>query len=69
MDDVKKQIALELLKVVTGNEMQDSIEIGTPGKGGTIKVYGNYADKEAFKNKILNAFEMREFANEKLNGE
>lgn len=60
---------MDLLEVISGTEHPDSLEIGTPGKGGAIKVYGNYANKEAFKEKILNAFEMREFANTKINGE
>ena len=44
------------------NENPDSIEIGTPSKGGAIKVYGNFADKEAFKKKIDAAKELREYA-------
>lgn len=48
-------------------ENPDSIEIGTAGKGGAIKVYGNYDNADAFKLKIDNALMVREYANSKLN--
>ncbi len=44
-------------------ENPDSIEIGTPSKGGAIKIYGNFDDKEAFKKKIDAAKEVKEYAN------
>ena len=47
-------------------ENPDSIEIGTPSKGGAIKVYGNFADKEAFKKKIDVAKEVKEYAQANL---
>ena len=47
------------------NENPDSLEIGTPAKGGSIKVYGNFDNPEAFKKKIDNAFEVRNHANSK----
>ena len=43
----------------------DSIEIGTPSKGGAIKVYGNFAEIDAFKRKIDNAVIVRNYAQEK----
>ena len=45
------------------NEASDSIEIGTPAKGGAIKIYGNFADEEAFKKKIDAAKKVKEYAN------
>jgi len=48
------------------NESPDSISIGTPGKGGEIKLYGNFADEAAFKAKIDAAKRMREYANAQL---
>ena len=42
-------------------ENPDSIEIGTPSKGGTIKIYGNFSDEEAFKKKIDAAKKVREY--------
>lgn len=48
------------------NDNPDSIEIGTPAKGGAIKVYGNYADIDAFKAKIANAKVVRDFAQAQL---
>jgi len=47
-------------------ENPDSIEIGTPSKGGAIKVYGNFADVEAFKKKIDAAAEVKKYANAKI---
>lgn len=44
-------------------ENPDSIEIGTPSKGGACKVYGNFSDLEAFERKIDNAKKLREYAN------
>ena len=51
-------------KIITENP--DSLEIGTPSKGGAIKVYGNFSDKEIFKTKIDNALELRSYANSKI---
>lgn len=48
------------------NEASDSLEIGTPGKSGCVKIYGNYSDIEAFKKKIDNAKKVKEYANANL---
>lgn len=48
------------------NDNPDSLTIGTPGKSGEVKVYGNFNEIETFKKKIDNAFELRKYANEKL---
>ncbi len=48
------------------NDNPDSLEIGTPSKGGAIKVYGNFENKEAFKVKIDTAIEVREYASNKV---
>ena len=48
------------------NDSSDSLEIGTPGKSGCVKIYGNFADKETFKKKIDAAKEVREYANANL---
>ena len=50
------------------NESADSIEIGTPSKGGAIKVYGNFSEPETFKSKIDSAILVREYTNKKMNG-
>ena len=54
----------KIQKIVTENP--DSLEIGTPSKGGAIKVYGNFGDKEIFRVKIDNALELRTHANSKI---
>ena len=41
---------------------KDSVEIGTPGKGGAVKVYGDFANPEDFMRRIDNAFMVRSFA-------
>jgi len=50
------------------SENPDSIEVGTPGKGGTIKVYGNFRDPEGFKAKIKEAYALKQYAAELLSG-
>lgn len=48
------------------NENPDSLKIGTPAKGGETKLYGNFNDKVAFKQKIDNAKEVLEYAQANL---
>ena len=48
------------------NDEPDSIEVGTAGKGGCIKAYGNFKDPDGFKIKIDNAVIVREYAKQKL---
>ena len=50
-------------------ENPDSLEIGTPAKGGAIKIYGNFSFPESFEGKISNAFGVRKYANKLLNSE
>lgn len=47
---------------VNRDDNPDSIEIGTPGKGGAVKIYGDFNDKAAFEAKIKNAAEIRKYA-------
>ena len=47
-------------------ENPDSIEIGTPSKGGAVKIYGNFAELEAFKKKIDAAADVKKYANAKI---
>lgn len=56
---------LGILQHVTkqeGPQYSDSITIGTPSKGGEIKVYGNLDDPEGFERRIREAFRLREIA-------
>jgi len=52
----------------TVNDYPDSIEIGTPAKGGAIKVYWDARDVVGFKFKIDNMVEIRQHAQLKLGG-
>jgi hypothetical protein len=61
-DEYKGQVSVH--KQV--NDNPDSIEIGTPSKGGAIKVYGDFSKPEEFKKKISQAVEVRQYANAKL---
>jgi len=48
--------------------LPDSIEIGTPGKDGAIKVYGNVDDAERFALRLETAFSLRQMAVEMARG-
>ncbi len=51
-------------KIITENS--DKLEIGTAGKGGSIRVSGDFNKPEEFKKKIDNAIEVRKYANSKI---
>jgi len=48
------------------DDCKDSIEIGTPGKGGAVKIYGDFSDPEKFLQKIRNSMELRQQAKQLL---
>jgi len=56
----------ELIKLLKNLDLKDSIEVGTPAKGGAIKVYLNGLNMEESKQKILNMIELRAFATEQI---
>ena len=60
MEEKLKQEILDLIKLW---EDKDSITLSTPAKGGEIKIYGNYNNVIEFKAKIINAIEIRKYAN------
>jgi hypothetical protein len=45
-----------------GPVYQDSISIGTPGRGGEMKIYVNLDDPDASECRIREAFRLREIA-------
>lgn len=47
-------------------KQQDSLEIGTPAKGGAIKVYCDFKNIEETKLKIDNAIAARNYAQQQL---
>tara|TARA_Y100000310_G_C20688055_1_gene820366 strand:+ start:1311 stop:1493 length:183 start_codon:yes stop_codon:yes gene_type:complete len=49
------------------NDLPDSMEIGTPSKGGAVKIYCNFSDEEGTKLKIEKAFKARKILQEKAN--
>ncbi len=66
MDEKQREEIKELIK---GNLFQDSLDIGTPSKGGAIKLYVNFANEKETESRIDAAIKAREYANKKLNGE
>lgn len=50
-------------------KLQDSLECGTPAKGGAIKVYCDFSNLEDTKLKIDNAIIARTYAQSKLGGD
>jgi len=57
---------MEEVKHLYVDDSKDSIEIGTPSKGGSIKVYGDMNKPDDFKKKIENALEVVKDARAKL---
>lgn len=48
------------------DDRKDSIEIGTPGKAGAIKVYGDAGDPAEFARRMGNMVELRKQLNEMI---
>jgi len=55
-------------KILEGSAFQDSIEVGTPGKGGAIKIYGDFADPAGFEARIREAVRLRKLAGDMMGG-
>ncbi|OPY42702.1 MAG: hypothetical protein A4E40_00338 [Methanoregulaceae archaeon PtaU1.Bin059] len=55
-------------KILEGSPFQDSIEIGTPGKGGAMKIYGDFADPAGFEARIREAVRLRKMASDLMEG-
>jgi hypothetical protein len=49
-------------RILEGSPFQDSIEIGTPGKGGALKIYGDFSDPAGFEDRIREAVRLRKKA-------
>jgi len=59
---------ITIKKVVETPLLQDSIEIGTPGKGGALKIYGDFSDQAGFETRIRGAMKLRALAGDLLGG-
>jgi len=55
---------VSITKIV--NENNDKLEIGTPAKGGAVRVSGDFNKPDEFKKKVDNALEVRNYANAKI---
>ena len=56
------EIPIDYKETLSKVEYPDSIEIGTPSKGGCIKVYFNADNKISAEQRVKNAFEIRRLA-------
>jgi hypothetical protein len=63
---MERQAIIEALIRALDSDNPDSIEIGTPSKGGVLKVYGNFSRPEEFRARIDKAIELRGHAAGKL---
>ena len=68
MDEETKTTNEIMKKIQEAEERKDSIEMGSPGKGGAVKVYFNSADLEDAKKRIDNSLEARKYMAEKMTG-
>ena len=59
---------ITIRKILEGPAFQDSIEIGTPGKGGAVKVYGDFGQPEEFEKRIRDAVRLRRMTVDLLEG-
>jgi hypothetical protein len=66
MDEKKKQAIEAMINALMEEAPTESIEIGTPSKGGVIKVRLDFSDTESCKKRIDNAVSMRHYMNSKL---
>jgi hypothetical protein len=57
---------MEITTTLHKTENPDSLEIGTPSKGGAIKVYCDFFNPDAAKAKVDNAILVRDYANRKI---
>lgn len=49
-----------IVKHYEEGKLQDSLELGSPAKGGAIKIYGNFNNEEEFEAKMIKALALRE---------
>ncbi len=59
---------ITIRKILEGPAFQDSIEIGTPGKGGAVKIYGDFGDPAGFEARVKEAVRLRKMAGDLLEG-
>lgn len=56
-------------KIMEGPAFQDSIEIGTPGRGGAIKIYGDFGQPDEFEKRIRDAVRLRKMTVDLMEGQ
>ena len=56
-------------KIIEGPAFQDSIEIGTTGKGGAIKIYGDFGLPDEIEKRIRDAVRLRKMTADLLEGQ
>jgi len=65
--DIKPSSSETIVRTVT--ERPESPETGTPGKGGSIKIYLDAGDLEDAEARVMNAFKVRDLANRLISPE
>ena len=65
---IKELVDVEKARA-TVDRRKDSVDIGTPGKGGNLKVYYDASNVDEAKGLVDNAILVRQYAQEKLNSE
>ncbi|HNL86272.1 MAG TPA: hypothetical protein PKH71_03855 [Methanoregulaceae archaeon] len=56
-------------KIIEGPSFQDSIEIGTPGRGGAIKIYGDFGHHDEYEERIRDAVRLRKVTADLMEGQ
>ena len=59
---------ITIKKILEGPAFQDSIEIGTPGKGVAVKIYGDFGNPAGFEARIREAVRLRKLTGDLLEG-
>lgn len=59
VDQLKRLLGEVVIRHITEG-FQDSIELGTPAKGGAVKVYGDFSRPEQFEAKIQTALMLKQ---------
>lgn len=63
MDNIRDSLnSIEKELIQLENQRTDSIELGSPSKGGKIKIYGDAGDPQDFKQRIENIINLKYYA-------
>jgi hypothetical protein len=66
---MEEELKQEIIQLIKDSEEKDSLEWGTPGKTGCLKVYGNLNKEDEFKKKIETGIKLLIEGNLKIKGD